>query len=288
MKIAIDRERTREVLKGINLPPQPGTLVAVRSEMDSSDPDLSVIGHAVAHDLSVSAGVLKTVNSPFFGLSRKVSSIEEAVMLLGLTNVVNIVTSLSLREAMVNADYPAMDRFFDTANDVASVAAALAKELGGVAPDEAYTLGLFQDCGIPLLMQKYSNYKEILRDANQRQDRSLPEVEDEHLGTNHTVVGYYVSRTWGLPANISHAIINHHRLSELVRASTIHPDNQDEARLCRMVALLILAEHISYAFRERTDAHDWQRVGDEVLDYLDLTHDEFVDLEADMFERLTD
>ena len=288
MSIVFDRERTREVLHGINLPPQPGTLVTVRSELASDDPNLSTIADAVAHDLSISAGVLKTVNSPFFGLGHKVSSIEEAVMLLGLTNVVMVVTSLSLREAMENADYPAMDRFFDTANDIASVAAGLAKELGGVAPDEVYTAGLFQDCGIPLLMQKFTHYKTILKDANEQKGRSLPEVEEQTIGTNHTVVGYYVSRSWGLPSRISHAIINHHRLSELVRGSAVHPDDKDEAQLCRTVSLLTMAEHISYTYRGRNDSHDWERIGSEVLDYLDLTDTEYAAIEQDMFDRLGD
>ncbi len=63
-------------------------------------------------------------------------------------------------------------------------------------------------------------------------------------------------------------------------------DSEEDAELCRMVSLLVLAEHISYRFRKRTDFNEWHRAGEKVLTFLDVQQAEFDELRGEMEEEL--
>lgn len=110
--------------------------------------------------------MLRAANSPAFGLRQKVNSISQAVMLLGLNNAISLITGLSLKMVMSGKGKIKLDRFWDTATDTALICSILARHFKIMAADKAHMLGLFHDCGIPLLMQKFSNYAEILRKGN--------------------------------------------------------------------------------------------------------------------------
>ena len=282
----LNEQEREEALRGIRFPPQPKTLLDIQQEQARPDPDLHALAQIIGRDLSIAAGVLKTVNSPFFGGNQAIESVEQAVMLLGVQNVVNIATSLSLQESMEAADYPALDRFFDTARDVALVAAALADELGVMPPDQAFTLGLFHDCGIPLLMHRFPNYKEVLEAANQAPGRPFTEVEEQHLATNHAVVGYYVSRNWGLPESLGNTILNHHRINEFLMAEQIEEPAEGRNSMASRISMLAMAEHFSYAYRGRETENDWPQVADMVMAHFELGEGEMASLKRDMLEKL--
>ncbi|HKJ75621.1 MAG TPA: HDOD domain-containing protein, partial [Gammaproteobacteria bacterium] len=228
----------------------------------------------------------KTVNSPFFGGRRTIESVEQAVMLLGMQNVVNIATSLSLQQSMEAADYPALDRFFDTARDVALVSAALADQLEVMPPDQAFTLGLFHDCGIPLLMHRFPHYKDVLEAANHAPDRPFTVVEEQHLATNHAVVGYYVSRNWGLPESMGHTILNHHRINEFLMAEQIEEPVEGRSSMASRISMLAMAEHFSYAYRGREAENDWPQVADMVMAHFLLGEEDLNTLQDEMLEKL--
>jgi hypothetical protein len=84
----------RKTLKGIAIPSRPQVLVQLENELTKDDPDPRVIARLISGDVGLSAAVLKTVNSPFFGLSRRISSVAQAVSLLGMRSATQIVTGL--------------------------------------------------------------------------------------------------------------------------------------------------------------------------------------------------
>nr|MBI3612567.1 HDOD domain-containing protein [Nitrospirota bacterium] len=258
-------EPTEEALKGIVLPPMPATLTGINNERAKAEPCLGEIARLIERDISVAGAVIKAVNSPLFGLRRKLESISQAVFLLGLDNVVNLVTALSLRSAMQAAKFPDLDRFFDSAQNVAIIMSSLAGELCAMPPGQAYLLGLFHDCGIPLLAQKYPEYQEITRTAKTAK-RSIMAVEDERLGTDHALVGYFVARSWKLPNAICLSIRYHHSAYDLLAASkrTTQRDEDIDA-LTNAVALLAMAEFFNYRLGHQEESHDWDLAGSLVL-----------------------
>ncbi|GAB6040949.1 HDOD domain-containing protein [Endothiovibrio diazotrophicus] len=282
-------DQFKELAKGIQIPPQPNTLLEVERETRKSEPSLHTLSHIVSRDVGVSAGILKAVNSPLFGMRKTISSIEHAVNLLGIRNIQSVVASMSLRESINKHGSPALDRFLDSANDCALVCSYLAKTLRIMQPEDAYTLGLFHDVGMPMMILRFPNYKTVLIEANQTATYTLTEVEDKHLGTNHAVVGYLVARSWKLPPLIANAIFNHHRIGELLNASRMGINGGgDDRELCAAISMLLLAEHISYTYRGRTDFHEWRRTGEAVLEFFDLKREEFDDLKEEVLELLRD
>ena len=70
------------LIKGIAIPPRPALLAEVQAEIDADDPDFGRIAHLIGRDVALTAGVLRSVNSPFYALSRKAGSLSDAIALL--------------------------------------------------------------------------------------------------------------------------------------------------------------------------------------------------------------
>ena len=110
--VDLTQQEAEKILAGVTIPPRPAVVNAVLEERAKAEPDLRRIAQLVATDVSLAAAVLKTINSPFFGLRRQVTSIEHGVNMLGMKNIGSLVMSLSLRNSV-----PAqgLDRFWDEA-----------------------------------------------------------------------------------------------------------------------------------------------------------------------------
>lgn len=274
MAIELSQEGVEQALKGFNIPPRPTLLVEVDKELKKPDPDLRAVATLVGKDVGISAAMLKTVNSPFFGLRSKVGNVSQAVQLLGARNVRNIVTGLVLR-GKLGGNSASLERFWDASEKVASINVYLCSLLPKAPRDEAYTFGIFHDCGIPVLMQRFANYRDTLRIAG-GDGRPLTVVEDERHGTNHATLGYMVARSWGLSDAIAQSILLHHDPGVLHRADDTHP----AART--LVAVNFFAEHLNdTSLRMRSDAQ-WESIGDMILEYLGLTPNEYSEIREDV------
>lgn len=272
-----------KVLKGFNIPAQPRVLMEVHKERIKPDPSLAEIARIVAGDVGLAAAVLKTINSPFFGMRRKIESINQAVMLLGLDNVANLVTGYALRSSMQGKCSISLERFWDSASDMANISAAIARQLKlCVTPDEAYMLGLFVDCGIPVLACKFDDYKAVLIEGNSDAKVEMTEIEDRHYDTNHAVIGFYTSRAWGLPEHIREAILEHHDIDDLFKEG----GDETSTRRDTLIAVQKMAENISHSFRRLTEHLEWEREKETILDYLGIDEVSYHDLKEDIHEML--
>ncbi|MCX7153623.1 MAG: HDOD domain-containing protein [Proteobacteria bacterium] len=77
-------EEARQIVIDIGIPPCPAILTRLLRDMREDEPDFAAIGKMLSSDMSLAASMLKTVNSPFYGLGRKATSIQQALALLGL------------------------------------------------------------------------------------------------------------------------------------------------------------------------------------------------------------
>ncbi|MCG7985560.1 MAG: HDOD domain-containing protein [Candidatus Thiodiazotropha lotti] len=268
----LDISQAQSLVKGIDIPPRPTALQVVMTERNAECPDLGKIATTISADVSLSAGMLKTINSPLYGMRQKISSVQQAVTLLGFRTVTNLVTGISLRLVSDDGGKLHLDRFWDSASDVALLASKISRQLMIGNPEEAYTFGLFHDCGIPLLMRKYPDYIQVLGEAN-RSDELFTEVEERHYPTNHAVVGYYVANSWFIPKRICNAILNHHSREMFAL------EDQEESSL---IALIHLAEHIVNDCRRLSDDPEWKRIGLDVLKYLDIDQASYYVMKEDL------
>lgn len=273
----LDRAETARLLQGILIPPQPRALLEVLTEHRKADPDLIRIAKSISTDVGMSAALLKAANSPAFGGNTRVTNIQQAVSRLGLRTTVSLVKGLALRMAMSGPKL-SMEQFWETAGYTATVCSLLARRFRVMPADEAHMLGLFHDCGIPLLMQRFPNYGQVLQEAWHNLDRTLVAFEEAALRTNHAVVAYLVARAWQLPETVLLVIREHHNETLLI-------ETQDP--LAERIALLMLAEHLVHLFLRATEDHTWERTGSRVLTLLGLSDHEFEDLKEDVAEWLT-
>jgi len=271
------------LMASVPIPPQPGLLLDLRRTAQDPRSNAESIAKLVSRDVAVSAAVMRCANSSFFGLRSKVRSIRHAISVLGATNVINIVASVCFKGAVKEAGNVPLPRYWDTATAVADATAYLAKRLGSVTPDVGYTAGLFLDCGIALLAQRYPRYKTVLREANGATAEKFTQVEDRHLQTNHAVVGYLVSRAWGLPEEVREAIRSHHDAEEF-----LHRERSRYTDTDTLIALLKLAEHIEAVFSKRHEQAEWERLKDLVLEHLGLSEPDYEDIRDDLVELLNE
>lgn len=268
MSADLTTEQIQHIMQGIAIPPQPQVMVDLQMEQMSPDCSVASIAKLISQDVGLSGSIIKTVNSPLFKQRNQITSIMQAVNILGVNSVVNLVNALSIKGALSDDDIIAMGRFWDCAMDVAVISALIAKQIGFPNSDEAYTLGLFHDCGVALLMGKHKNYPNILKEAYARADVNITTTENQLMNTNHAVVGYYVGKSWNLPRYLCEAIHEHHSADRTLANERADP------RKKTLLAVLKMAEHVCGSYRilgEQDVDHEWARLKESLLIYVGMT-----------------
>jgi HD-like signal output (HDOD) protein len=260
-------EAELEVLaKHIGIPPRPVVVQQLQTELGKADPDIRKAAHIVSLDVALTVTVLKVVNSPMFGLSRRAESIEQAVLFIGLKQLSILVTALSVR-SVIKGDAQALARFYDTSSKRAYAMSAMAKATRVVDIGLAQSFGLFCDVGIPLLRNKFPNYTETLKTANMDMERSFTAVEQLAHNTDHAMIGGLMAKTWCLPEPVCQAIRLHHDYSVFLDPK-ISPD------VCRLIALGLVAEAATQRFARMHSTAEWIKGGDYVAGALVLAPSE--------------
>ncbi|MBP9714237.1 MAG: HDOD domain-containing protein [Sterolibacterium sp.] len=263
-EIALIDQELQRVALGLGIPPCPDILTALTAEMRRDEPDMAHIEQLISRDVSLAATLLKTVNSPFYGLSEKVSTVQQAIDHLGLAMLARTLSDLALKQITQAQQQPGMERFWDTSAKLAQMAAALAPHFG-IDREAAYTYALVQNCGIPLLMQRFADYRQTLAQANQSPDHRFTDIEDAHHGINHATTGYLLTQSWYLTRAICLAIRHHHDYAVLAA-----PAGNLPTETLNLIALGILADHAVQTQFGQNFSHEWHKGGARALAYLGL------------------
>lgn len=270
-----------ETLANIEIPPRPMVLDKVMAEMQLDVPDFRRLANLIQADVGMSASLLKTANSPVFGYRTRVSTVREALTMLGLINVLRALAGIALRQAA--PETPLLKGFWENSVRVALLSGWLVKQLGvrdGIRSEDAYTFGLFHDCGIPVLLKALPGYEATYELACRESERPLTEIETQHHTLNHAMVGCALAHSWFLPQVHVQAILHHHNIGLLFA-----PESEIPHGSRRLIALAHLAEMLSDDVHEARD-HEWQRLGDSCLTILDCTSERVADLRAGALEVL--
>ena len=271
------------VLGNIVIPPCPRIVLAMVEEARRDEPDFMKLDKLISGDMGLASAVIKTANSPYYGLNHKVLAVKSALHVLGLGSVTNIVTLLALRNALSapgQAADPFWDQFWDRTNYHAIACARLARQLRFISMDGAYTFGLFNDCGIPVLVQRFANYKETLQQAS-TSDWPLIEFENERYQTTHALVGSALARSWHLPDLVCNAIADHHNFDLFEQGSS-----SSQGDVAALAAISLIADYLVNDFLGTRQDSEWQRQGAQALDYLGLDEDELYENRTEIFDEL--
>jgi HD-like signal output (HDOD) protein len=266
-----------DIVSSLAIPPQPAVVQQMQTEMGKPEPDVRKAAQIVSQDIGLTVAVLKAVNSPLFGLSRKVESVDAAVNMIGMRALSNLVTAVSLRTTLVG-EADSLAHFFDMSSKRAFALARLARELPGVDAPHAQTFGLFCDVAIPLLLRRFPNYRDTLQQAETDPTHSFTEIEHQAHHTDHALIGALVAKTWGLPKNVCLAIRLHHDYK-------IFLDAKVPREICTLIALGLIADAAIKRYAGNHPSTEWGKGGDFVAGALVLSPDEIeewvVQLHAD-------
>ena len=256
-------------LKDIGIPPRPTILDRISAEMQKEEHDYKRLTSIIGADVSLSASLIKTANSPFFGYHNRVRSVGEALMILGLDVASRAIAGIILRKV-----FPAslhLERFWDASARIARLSGWLAQKVGDhkLRPEDAYTFGLFRDCGIPVLLMRFPGYQHILAAANAEDRRGFTVIENSQLPTNHAMVGCMLAQSWWLPEETCLAIRHHHDLAAIATPS-ITPPLTSRYR----IAIAQFAEYLLQRHTGLSHTQEWPKLGAACLQLLNVAENE--------------
>jgi len=268
------------LLRGLNIPPCPSILTDLNAELRKDNCNQKRVAALIRSDVALSAAVLKIANSAGSGSSRKISSIDEALFSLGNQNLMNFVVGTFLKRTLNASQNPSMERFWDRTAHNAKVCALLTERLRGTQRDTAYLMGLFNDCGMLLMMQRYPEYRDTLRLANQS-EQAFTTTEDALHGTNHATIGYLLTRSWGLSEVLCEAIRSHHEYEVL----DTNADRGVSDEACTLIGINLIAEHIVNTFLNKPDEWAWQRSKALITGFFGISLTDLKDLADDVLSQ---
>ncbi|WP_320174701.1 response regulator [Maridesulfovibrio sp.] len=200
------------------LPTMPELFLKLERELNKEDVLISNIGKMIGEDMSMTAGLLKLVNSPFFGLYSKVTNPEQAVTLLGLDNLKGLVLGIHLFNSTKNTKFDfSIEELGKHCQYTALMARSIIKAEGGSNEQAEHTFlaGFLHDIGKLVLAtsypDEYSTILSIVRETN----IPVPEAEKDILGFTHAEIGAYLLAIWGFDEDIIEAIYCHHKPQRL-------------------------------------------------------------------------
>ena len=185
----------------------------MRLTMDEKS-DAQQVAAIIETDQSLASKILQLVNSPSYGFAGRVTTIANAVSLLGFSTIRSVALSMTVSDMFAPSDkLTAFDRvaFWKHSLACAVCSELIAERIESRYAKEAFLAGLFHDIGkIALDTCAREDFNTVIAEASERH-LSVLEAEREVLDTDHAVVGKWVAERWGLPDMFTHAIWLHHQ-----------------------------------------------------------------------------
>lgn len=246
------RNAVRNIIKDTkSLPTLPGVITKLNSLSANSKSTIQDMARLVSSDQVLSARILRLVNSPSYGFYR-VSTISNALILLGVDVVISLCLSSSIFEIMETNVLGLWEHSLG-----AGVASnIIARKLGIPESEEIATAALLHDIGKVIIKIKFKDdYEQLLSVINKR-EVSIREAERELLDTDHAEVGGWLAKSWFLPEKLIEPIVCHHE----VHKSTTH---QTKTAVVHLADVLIKASGFGFSgddFVPRIQPAAWKKL----------------------------
>lgn len=209
------------IMNTSSLPTLPGIVTKLNSLSDNERSSIQEMARIVSSDQVLSARILKLANSPSYGFYR-VSSISNAMILLGVNVVKSLAISSSIFEIMEKNSVGLWEHSLG-----AGVAAnIIAHRLKLSDCEEISTAALLHDIGKVIVRINFGDDYRRLLALIQKQEMPMVDAERELLGTDHAEVGAWLAKSWFLPDKLIEPIACHHDVSSAdhcrIKASVVH------------------------------------------------------------------
>ena len=265
--LIIDQSVLDDISSGFSVPAQPRFLLELLKLMADERPDINKISKAISKDIAVSAAILKTINSPLYGLSRTITDIKMSVNYIGIFGVVMLVTGSLLKKSFdPKSCHINLEDFWKLTSDLANAAMLIGSRYKpNRENDKFFSLGLFHSCGMPVMAMKYENYQQMIDEALTTPDITLNQIEEREYGVNHSTVGFYVASSWRLPKDVCQIIL-HQQERDFINSI----DGSEEQDL---YAVLKLSEHIVSMKYLDCASKDWPYIKENVCKIININED---------------
>lgn len=218
------RQKSEQALANVyNLPAMSATMLEVSKLLDDPSTNTAALSKIIGRDQGLSTKILSIANSPLYGLTRKVSTIDFAILIIGYQDIKNIVVALTMVDSFRNKSDKYLDQnsFWMHSMLAGTASKRVAEDLGFRIGSEAFVAGLLHDLGIPVMHKFFkTEFENIVNDFNENESSSI-EVERKYLGLDHQEIGNYLSTKWSLPEHLSNSILYHHKPSSAPEADVL-------------------------------------------------------------------
>jgi HD-like signal output (HDOD) protein len=263
------------------IPPQPRNVLEINALLDKPGANTARIADLIGKDPSLTAQVLKTANSPGFSRGRATDSVFQALQVMGLRNFKAIILKCALRQVFSQTKNAFLEEFWRHSELIAQCCAVVARSRAPEFAHGAYLAGLFHDCAIPLMTQRFGDYKDFIGGGFRNEDNFIQE-EERRYSINHCALSYLFAKAWSLPAPICLAIHHHHDESL--------PNPPDSASARTMTAIVMTSHYVINRFdvsgrgdETPVNPEEWTKSRGDIAALLGLLPDDLYDFEEELF-----
>lgn len=252
------------------LPTIPKVLQKLLKVIENPKVSMTEIGEFVSSDPVLASRILKVVNSPVYGFPGRISSISQALILLGLNVVRGMLLGVSVFEVMEKT----MSGLWDHSMGCAVAARIIAKKKGLKEPEEISIAALLHDIGKVVLSLKFpEEYKKSL-EITKRDDLFIFEAEKQTFFITHAEAGSWIAQKWNFPRSLFEAIEYHHK-PQLSKNTPIY------SAIVHVADILIRAK--GYGF---SGDHHVPAINDTALRLLGFDDADFLEILTELEESL--
>lgn len=272
-----NKRKVNRVLSSVyNLPSAPTIIFEVTKIIEDPRSSAAQLGQLISKDQGLVTKILAVANSPLYGIPRRVSTIEFAIVILGFNHIKNIVIALSMMEAFKNIGDSKFDQksYWEHSLLTATAAKRIADDLGYVLSGEVFTAGLLHDLGIPVIYKYFNKEFKEIEKAVKGNKQTFRQAEEDILGVSHCELGEMLIDRWNLPEKLRDAVKYHH--------------NPAEAELDKeMSALIHLADYMTVKFNIGNFKWDeGLELDKNVIDILNLGSPEYLENFTETYKNL--
>lgn len=261
----------------VDLPAMPNVIASVLEATERETVSTTEIEKLISADQAIITKLLKVVNSAYFGLPRQIGNINQAITILGLHQVRNLVLSIGVLNALTSPSpriVAVQKRFWQHSFAGASAAQMLArmKGLGAADQELVYVAGLLHDIGRLFLFTLFNlPYQDVLREST-RKGEPLSVVEDRVLGTTHAELGGMLAEKWNFPQPLVEMVRDHECDEDVVGSPALY--------------CIHVADRLADKIAGEEIAGPASPIQPHVLTWLGMNDDELKNLESEVQARV--
>ncbi len=221
-----DQQIRQLLLRIKQLPTLPQVVTHLLKLIDNPSSSANQVSKIISQDQSLATKVLKLVNSPFYGMPKRISTLSQATVILGFNTIKNLALTAAIFEQFGDENgnaHPDFNRekFWEHSVACAVAAKTIAEHIHYEMPEEAFMAGLIHDIGKVIFDQYLHEDFGAALEYAKKHKVPLREGEKHAIGISHTEVGAWLAEKWNLPGHLNASIEYHHSLQNPLKYAKI-------------------------------------------------------------------